>query len=1070
MRVREYILRTPVSGLFQKRLELIATKERLIDIWIGPYRTGKTQALLERVVDQCLNNPESGATIVVPSQRYRTLLDERLLALSRDLTKRTPGQFRGFMGLRILTFYQCCQRLLKQYGVLKRLVPDTIRPSLLAQVLYKLKKQEQIKTLDPIAAFPGTPAALLDLVDELQRSGHSPQEVLGRLEVTAASESQRIELAKVYQSYWDSLDQIEFLDRRRLAYKLLEVLSEKNQQPESGLGFFAFDGFDRLNALQLHVIDAIANHTDTMLLSFDCLEPEEDTEAEYLWKQASYVELKSILGAKLRVTESHSKAAEPSPAIETFSAPDRYLEITEVVTRIKGAITSGSKDLSKFLVVARSLTKYRSAVESAFQEAGIDYFMDEPIDLMALPLVQFLSKLCALHLRGFPRAEVVNFLRSRYFNDAKRGLSQKAVDDLNRSSRARAVLGGEGQWQSALHDRLDLWHRLKEVFALLTPPKQRATAGEYVHWIEDAIEHLLTLPSDGEFSDPFIQWEQDTALAQFRNVLATLLSEQEILSRFSHQEEMSFADFHARLERLVERSNFQQKPRTKNYVLICSAELAPNKRFEQVFVAGLTEGEFPRHSRGTGFLNSDEVEQWLRFGIDIQNPRLNPSFESALFKSLIQRAGKRIVFSYPVAEMSGDELTPSSLLREAASIDPEKVPFVHAMESMKSRPNSVRNALATQYWQAPQQELPNIFFRNESLARLLEKLEEPLSMARARTATGVGSPLNGSLVDYVLAGTVTVPIPKYFSPSSLSDYGKCPFRFWMSYVLKIQPYEEAEAGLSPALLGQTYHKALELFYKRLLAENLSIVALSDEELAQYLEDASSEAVSFLANSPEFHKDEFWDHRYQEIKFRLKRLLRAERIRELERAEVFTPSMMEVAFGFEEAGSYPPLKISQGGSEVLVRGRVDRVDLAIGSESKGAPRVRVVDYKSGSSTTSALDARAGRNLQLPLYILAVENAILPKSKVVEAEYLSVGTALPFGKLEFENDRTANDVQQLISITKSNVVNFVAGIRKGDFSVKPSAANVCDTCDHRTICRLAEVSRPQASESGEDNGTH
>src|SRR5262249_54185563 len=194
-----------------------------------------------------------------------------------------------------------------------------------------------------------------------------------------------------------------------------------------------------------------------------------------------------------------------------------------------------------------------------------DYFMDEPIALTALPLVQFLLKLCSLQLNGFPRADVVRFLRSRYFNQERVGLSEKLIDEVDCCSREKAVLGGEKQWRSALSDcgRDDLWQSLKKVFDLLTPAKPRGTASEYVHWIEDAIGRLVTLPSEEEFSDPFVQWEQDSALVQFRNVLALLLNEQEILSRLSHQGETPFADFHARLERLVERSNFQQQPRTK---------------------------------------------------------------------------------------------------------------------------------------------------------------------------------------------------------------------------------------------------------------------------------------------------------------------------------------------------------------------------------------------------------------------------------------------------------------------------------------------------------------------------
>ena len=141
------------------------TRSNSIDLLIGPYRTGKTRALLQRVVDHCIAKPEEGATIVVPSHRYRTLLHGRLAEICQASQGTSVDHLRGFAGLRVLTFYQCCERLLRQSGTFVKTVPDTIRPGLIGLVLSKLRKAGQAKTLDPVAGFPGTPAALLELVD-----------------------------------------------------------------------------------------------------------------------------------------------------------------------------------------------------------------------------------------------------------------------------------------------------------------------------------------------------------------------------------------------------------------------------------------------------------------------------------------------------------------------------------------------------------------------------------------------------------------------------------------------------------------------------------------------------------------------------------------------------------------------------------------------------------------------------------------------------------------------------------------------------------------------------------------
>lgn len=56
--------------------------ERLIELVTGPYRCGKTGALLDLVVEHCRLQGlgARSAIITVPSHRYKRLLEDRLLA------------------------------------------------------------------------------------------------------------------------------------------------------------------------------------------------------------------------------------------------------------------------------------------------------------------------------------------------------------------------------------------------------------------------------------------------------------------------------------------------------------------------------------------------------------------------------------------------------------------------------------------------------------------------------------------------------------------------------------------------------------------------------------------------------------------------------------------------------------------------------------------------------------------------------------------------------------------------------------------------------------------------------
>jgi len=554
-----------------------------------------------------------------------------------------------------------------------------------------------------------------------------------------------------------------------------------------------------------------------------------------------------------------------------------------------------------------------------------------------------------------------------------------------------------------------------------------------------------------------------------RKMLAELIQEQEVLNKLGEKIEVSFEQFFSRLQTLVEGSNFKRVPRIKNFVLVCGAELAPNRLFEEIYVAGVAEGEFPRRAFSQGFTSKEQVLTWLKSGIDIQDPRLDPSFETALFSSLIDRARKRAVVSCPLTEMSGQELTPSSLLYEVNAGKQVEKPFVQPMKLLQFEPTSPRAAVAGWLWEKSVEQLPPSLCQNIRVNELLSELEEPVMVARQRTTKIGDSPLSGGLTDYVATGIVTIPLPHYWSASSLSDYGKCPFRFWVSHILKTQPHIEPEQGLPRRLLGETYHKAMELFYRDVIDLRLSLKDSPEEMLLEVIDRASANAIKWLEALPDFRKDEFWNYRTQEIKFRLGRFILEERSRAQKGSEHFVPFMVESNFGSDQSDSAPPLKIGTKGSEIMIRGRVDRIDVASDTANSIDPRLRVIDYKTSSSPISEGDARTGRNLQLPLYALAVQEAIVPNGKVVTAEYLSISAAKPVGKLEFEKGKSRQQVHSvdLLEETTTNVSNFVSRIKRGDFGVRPSGSKVCATCDHKMICRIAEM--PRLSRNGEE-GTH
>lgn len=1083
--------------------------DRWTRVLLGPYRSGKSVALLTELMKHCRKDvlDHGEALLIVPSKRYQRLVERRILKLLRkELAEQETdhavlsasrfdgvvegeeepgapeivmpsGPRRGYVGLNIESFYQACSMILRRCGIVPRVIPEAVRPALVARVLSELKSQNKLEHLLPIVDFVGTHSALLDLIDELERSGLSPNDVLHRLQSSASQSSRHYELALVYSGYWEQLDRIGYLDNRRIAFKCREVLAARNKLSKGSdkapknaekplFGFVGIDGFDRFNHLQLQVLRELSEHCNKAIVCFDYSQEQTDeARREYMWKDSSFEDLKRIFNKAdyIWIDGDESTMTARTP-IEAFKTVDRFLEMEEIARKVKHSLVAKQIPPDELLVVVPSLKDYKGAIESAFDDAGVPYFIDESVRMMTLPIVQFAVSLLSAFENDFARSSLIRALSSRFFNKASFSFTSENILALDRESQKAKLIGGSDEWLKVA-EKLGLAPQLKAFLECLTPPESHVPLTTFVSWCEDVLSLCLCVDDDAEFQDPVQGWTEERALLEVQNLWASLVQEDAIL----YGDRGGFkSDYHGFLKKLLhafDRANFRAVPSASNGVTISSVDLADSRRFDEVFLAGLVEGEFPRRLSGRGFVSADEVKRWELFGIDIRSPRMHPAFEFALFKSLLERARKQVYLSYPMWDMSGEELLPSFFLTgESLPITIVNAP---PFKQAASNPLSERNRMAGVLWN--DRFSPDTMDGAPYIAELYRKLEDSVAMVQARTDGMLESPFNGYLAESVKSGALSVSLPSRFSASRLNDYGKCPFRYWMSHVLKLAPFEEATVKLEVRELGETYHLALEKFYEVLIKNELSLIHSDRAVIEKHYEEAIEHALSWLENKRGANYSEFWDYEKKEIVFRLKKFLEKEIDRAVRSKIDYVPHLVEAAFGMDDndpSASSPALKVSDGSRTVEFRGKIDRIDIAGGisvlnrmtelGDSKGVS-TRVIDYKAGSSAISSREANEGRNLQLPIYALAVERCILPGSTTSAGSYLSFTSGAPIGSLKFEpekeDDRGFVDMERI----ERYILDYVEKMAQGVFTVKPSIHSVCENCDHKRVCRVSELKK-------------
>jgi len=208
------------------------------------------------------------------------------------------------------------------------------------------------------------------------------------------------------------------------------------------------------------------------------------------------------------------------------------------------------------------------------------------------------------------------------------------------------------------------------------------------------------------------------------------------------------------------------------------------------------------------------------------------------------------------------------------------------------------------------------------------------------------------------------------------------------------------------------------------------------------------------------------------------------VQEKVRQSGLAPAFFELAFGMKREGDDPAstermLEITRPGfhgdaaQTARLRGRIDRLDLAPDGTAVA------YDYKL-SKGASVADMRAGRDVQLAIYLSALEEVFFPQGTLAGGGYyafkggsdrrnnglyrktLSQYTGL---SNQVRSNLTDSEWSALRTDIKERIWEFMDSMRAGEFVVKPSQGKqTCSLCDYGVVCRYDtyRIRRKVASE--------
>ena len=530
------------------------------------------------------------------------------------------------------------------------------------------------------------------------------------------------------------------------------------------------------------------------------------------------------------------------------------------------------------------------------------------------------------------------------------------------------------------------------------------------------------------------------------------------------------------IEAQFDRKRRPLEERSRVGVHVGSPEALSGGRFRFLAVLGLVEGRFPGVFRPDPFLLdperkalSDEVAavpppklvtQLSLFddetpgpvatrGISLPTTETRVGQVRRLFARTLGQAEETLVLSYPRAdEQTGRERLPSLFLM--AALQAFKGTTVNADDLHKIVTEDEDGRADMDLSIDLGERDTEVVARHGLAAVSWLQAERPFLRAAHELSRGRGarrlSPYDGLIgredadsdprLDPVKSGQA-------ISASRIAAFSECGFRYFLRYVLKLEPAIEPEERrkLDPLEKGTLFHEVAELFLRERRDAGLLPIRNTEEERNRLLALGDERLEAWVEGSPP----------------RLVLLWRAEKkvfsalltdwlAREAEsyRTKKTIPAHFEVSFGMpyrrpdtNEPHRDEPVAIPLDDGTVLkISGQIDRIDRIDAADGGG---LVLRDYKTGKAPTDS-DAslfKGGRQLQIPFYILAAQE-IFPGEKVVEAflDYVNGGRPVAFPPAKATS-----------ATFRALLLRIADLMGHGVFMQEPSA---CTFCDFKSVC--------------------
>lgn len=930
---------------------------------MGRAGSGKTTAILRRIASQA----DSGRKQILIVPELASHEYERLLA-----------QYTNNMGARyaeVLTFRRIANRVFSETG---GLADTVLTPAGRLLVLYEAVR----RSADALALYSGATRKpdvlreLLQVLDEMKCAQISPEDMLRAAGETDGHLAAKLRDVGQISMVYDMLTQEELPDPRDQLTRVSAHLPESSLFDNTEV---YLDRFDNFNKQELDILAFLLHrHVPvTVALTGDPTQPELFPETH-----TALARLRALAGRcgepvelecfpslylprprDLAVLEQHilqphgQQFESDGSSVKLHAASDLFSECEYAAAYIRRLLRETDARRRDIVVTARNFEQYAPLLELVLERYDIPIFLSEKHDILQKPVLSLVG--AALHTvtGGWRYEDMFTYLKTGFA-----GLTAEECDVLEnyvlfwriRGSMWHKPFTGSPdsfdgrmneQTQAELAHLNELRERAIQPLLVLKEGLDHAhTATQYVQVLYDFLEAIGAPERIAARAQLHEEAGRLQTAEEYRQLWEILVQAMEQFAWVQGDAPIETDAFVTLLGLVLTEYDVGTIPVSLDRVTCGSIDRVCKTGIPHLIVLGMNDGVLPAAGESSGILTDHDRAMLLGLEVELETSEDRIAQEQAAIYRVFASASETLLLSWSSVGADG-ELRPSYLISTVRQL-------LHGV------PETSESELGQQY--RLEAERPRFDLACRGAAR---DVSAAAQAALAATDTpiipmekSVRGPLTDTSVIHALyGGRLRV------TASRVDAFYQCQYAYFLRYGLRAK--ERRRAAFDAPEMGTFLHYVLEHTLQE-LREQDAMGAPDREAVHEIARKWTQMYVKTVLGGLEQHTA-----RFRHLFRRLVRMLDDILDNLLEELACSDFQPIDFELDFSRDGDLPPIRIDSPEGALEMNGKVDRVD---GYIKDGALYVRVLDYKSGQKKFELSDLWYGLNVQLLLYLFAIQN--------------------------------------------------------------------------------------------------